>query len=89
MAVQRCCRSMSSVATAGSGLSHKPFTEIPCPGGSLPVFGHYFRIRNNFLQETDRMFEEVNGPIFRLKLPGTEHKIFYTIIQDRTVQFCN
>ena len=67
-------RSSSSVvggaAAVDSSASPKPFSEMPSPKGSVPLLGHYFRIRNGFSEETKRMFEEVNGPIFKLKVPG-------------------
>ena len=50
--------------------SPKPFSEIPSPGGALPVLGHYLRTRKEFNKELEKMFKEVDGPIFRLNVFG-------------------
>ena len=51
--------------------SPKPFSEIPSPGGALPVLGHYLRTRKEpFSKEVEKMFKEVDGPIFRLNVFG-------------------
>lgn len=52
------------------GASPRPFSDIPVPKGSLPVLGHYFRIKDGFNTGVKKMFEEVRSPIFKLKLPG-------------------
>ena len=58
--------SSDNVASA----SPKPFSEIPSPGGALPVLGHYLRTRKEFSKEIEKMFEEVDGPIFKLNVFG-------------------
>ena len=51
--------------------SPKPFSVIPSPGGALPVLGHFLRTRKEpFSKEVEKMFKEVDGPIFRLNVFG-------------------
>ncbi len=66
-----------------TGASPKPFSEIPSPSGALPVLGHYFRIRNEFSKNVDEMFEEINGPIFKIKIVGMSlnYTVNYILVQ--------
>ncbi len=53
-----------------TGASPKPFSEIPSPSGALPVLDHYFKTRNGLSKNVEKMFEEINGPIFKIKVFG-------------------
>ena len=50
----------------------RPFSEIPTPKGAVPFLGHAWRLMRpeTFSIEMKKMFNEVNGPIYRLKAPG-------------------
>ena len=58
----------------------RPFSDIPMPGGAVPLLGHLPLLRIcsgvKVLEMIRQWFEEL-GPIFRLKFPCTffEHKI--------------
>ncbi len=65
-------QSVSSLRPYSADNAPKPFSEIPTPKGAVPLLGHSMRLMrpNSFSIEIKKMFNEVNGPIFRLKAPG-------------------
>ena len=69
-AMFRLLKNSQSRLLRGYASNPKPFSELPSPKGALPVVGHYFRIKNGFNKAVQGMFEEVQSPIFKLKLPG-------------------
>ena len=78
------CRSLSSTPSIARSASAalameelqpkpKPYSEVPTPGGAVPLLGHVPLMRRNpgtkRFELFGRLFKEL-GPIFKFKLPG-------------------
>ena len=79
---------LASSAPAMKDETPKPFTEIPTPPGAvsllvrrtltnaIPLLGHYFNSDSNFSELLFKMFQEVGGPIYQLKMGGRKYKFY-------------